>query len=55
MTTIVFLWDLSIIFLLSTRKVRSKFTKAAYYIDKVTGALLGVIGFAIVKSALTKQ
>jgi threonine/homoserine/homoserine lactone efflux protein len=49
MTAIVFLWDLSIIFLLSTRKVRSKFTKAAYYIDKVTGALLGVIGFAIVK------
>jgi threonine/homoserine/homoserine lactone efflux protein len=55
MTAIVFLWDLSIIFLLSTRKVRSKFTKAAYYIDKVTGALLGVMGFAIVKSALTKQ
>jgi threonine/homoserine/homoserine lactone efflux protein len=55
MTSIVFLWDLSVIFLLSTPKVRSKFTKAAYYIDKVTGVLLGVIGFAIVKSALTKQ
>ncbi|MFT5852198.1 MAG: threonine/homoserine/homoserine lactone efflux protein [Colwellia sp.] len=54
MTAIVFLWDLSVIFLLSTPKVRSKFTKAAYYIDKITGALLGVIGFAIVKSALTK-
>ncbi|NQY87727.1 MAG: LysE family transporter [Colwellia sp.] len=55
MTVIVFLWDLSIIFLLSTRKVRSKFTKAAYYIDKITGVLLGLIGFAIVKSALMKQ
>lgn len=55
MTSVVFLWDLSIIFLLSTRKVRSKFTKASYYIDKVTGALLGLIGFAIVKSAFTKQ
>jgi len=55
MTVIVFLWDLSVIFLLSTSKVRSKFTKAAYYIDKFTGALLGFIGFAIVKSALTKQ
>ncbi|UUO22980.1 lysine transporter LysE [Colwellia sp. M166] len=55
MTAIVFLWDLSIIFLLSTPKVRSKFTKLAYYIDKVTGAILGLIGFAIVKSALTKQ
>lgn len=55
MTAIVFLWDLSIIFLLSTRKVRSKFTKVAYYIDKITGVLLGFIGFAIVKSALIKQ
>lgn len=55
MASIVFLWDLSIIFLLSTRTMRRKFTKAAYYIDKVTGALLGLIGFAIVKSALVKQ
>lgn len=55
MTTAVFLWDLSIIFLLSTPKVRKKFTKLAYYIDKVTGAILGIIGFAIVKSALSKQ
>lgn len=55
MTSVVFLWDLSIIFLLSTPKVRSKFTKLAYYIDKVTGAILGLIGFAIVKSALSKQ
>lgn len=55
MTVIVFLWDLSIIFLLSTDKVRSKFTKVAYYIDKITGVLLGFIGFAIVKSALIKQ
>ena len=55
MTVIVFLWDLSIIFLLSTHTMRSKFTKAAYYIDKITGALLGLIGFAIVKSALAKQ
>ncbi|MFT6908834.1 MAG: threonine/homoserine/homoserine lactone efflux protein [Oleiphilaceae bacterium] len=55
MTSVVFLWDLSIIFLLSRPKVRTKFTKLAYYIDKVTGAILGLIGFAIVKSALTKQ
>lgn len=55
MTAIVFLWDLSIIFLLSTSKVRSKFTKLAYYIDKVTGAILGLIGFAIIKSAMAKQ
>ena len=55
MTSVVFLWDLSIIFLLSRPKVRSKFTKAAFYIDKVTGVILGVIGIAIVKSALSKQ
>jgi len=55
MTVMVFLWDLSIIFLLSTRKVRSKFTRVAFYIDKVTGVLLGLIGLAIVKSALMKQ
>ncbi len=55
MTAVVFLWDISIIFLLSTPKVRSKFTKLAYYIDKATGAILGLIGFAIVKSALTNQ
>tara|TARA_R110002033_G_scaffold15894_3_gene44611 strand:- start:4456 stop:5130 length:675 start_codon:yes stop_codon:yes gene_type:complete len=55
MTSVVFLWDLSIIFLLSRPTVRTKFTKLAYYIDKVTGAILGLIGFAIVKSALTKQ
>jgi len=55
MTAVVFLWDVSIIFILSTRTMRSKFTKSAYYIDKVTGVLLGFIGIAIVKSALAKQ
>ena len=54
MTAIVFLWDTAIIFLLSTRPVRSKFTKVAYYIDKVTGSILGLIGFTMVKSALVR-
>lgn len=55
MTTVVFLWDVAVIFFLSRGKVRSKFTRVAYYVDKVTGAILGVIGFTIVKSALVKQ
>lgn len=55
MTAVVFLWDLLIIFLFSTSRVRRKFTRLAYYMDKVTGAILGVIGFSIVKSALTRQ
>jgi len=54
MTTVVFFWDTAIIFLLSTNKVRSKFTKLAYYIDKLTGAILGMVGFSIVKSAFAK-
>lgn len=54
MTSVVFLWDLSVIYILSRDKVRRKFSKLAYYIDKFTGAILGLIGFTIVKSALTK-
>lgn len=54
MTLVVFLWDVAIIYFLSTNQVRKKFSKAAYYIDKFTGALLGIMGLAIVKSALAK-
>jgi threonine/homoserine/homoserine lactone efflux protein len=54
MTLVVFFWDTAIIFLLSSNKVRDKFTKIAYYTDKLTGAILGVVGFSIVKSALSK-
>ena len=54
MTSVVFLWDLSVIYVLSRDKVRRKFAKLAYYIDKCTGVILGLIGFTIVKSALTK-
>lgn len=55
MAIVVLAWDVAIIFLLSTPKVRMKFTQAAYYIDKVTGALLGVIGVTIVKTAITER
>ena len=54
MTIVVFVWDVSVIYLLSTNKVRKRFAKLAYYIDKCTGVVLGLIGFSIVKSALTK-
>lgn len=55
MTSVVFLWDAAIVYLLSGDRIRRKFTKLAYYIDKVTGAILGLVGIAIVKSALTKS
>lgn len=54
MTLVVLLWDLSVIYLLSTDKVRRKFSRLAYYFDKCTGVILGMIGFTIVKSALIK-
>ncbi|WP_027967473.1 LysE family translocator [Halomonas halocynthiae] len=54
MTLAVFFWDAAIVFLLSTNKVRQQFTRLAYYIDKVTGAILGLVGFSIVRSALSK-
>ena len=54
MTSVVFVWDLAVIYVLSRDNVRHKFSKLAYYIDKCTGAILGLIGFTIVKSALTK-
>lgn len=54
MTLVVFLWDAAIIFMLSTNKARSRFAKAAYYIDKLTGAILGMVGFTIVKSAFAR-
>ena len=54
MTLVVFLWDTAIIFFLSSNKVRDKFTRLAYYIDKLTGAILGVVGFSIIKSALSR-
>ncbi len=55
MTAVVLVWDTAIIFLLSARKVRARFTQAAYYIDKVTGALLGIIGITIVRAAIAER
>ncbi|WP_261858289.1 LysE family translocator [Photobacterium sanguinicancri] len=55
MTLVVFIWDAAVISLLSAPKVRGQFTRIAYYIDKVTGVMLGLIGFTIVKSALIRQ
>lgn len=55
MTLLVFFWDAAIIFILSGDRARKKFTKIAYYIDKVTGVVLGVAGFTIVKTALNKS
>jgi len=54
MTSVVFIWDSAIVFLLSGDNARRRFTKLSYYIDKVTGAILGAVGFTIIKTALVK-
>jgi threonine/homoserine/homoserine lactone efflux protein len=54
MTAIVFLWDASIVFLLSTQRVRNRFIRASYFIDKCTGVILGLLGVSIIKSSLTE-
>lgn len=55
MTAIVFLWNVTIIYFLSKNNVRNKFTKMAFYVDKVTGFILIAIGFSIIKSVWAKQ
>lgn len=54
MTCVVFLWDVIIILLLSTQKVRQRFSRMSYYIDKLSGAILGLLGLTIVRSALVR-
>ncbi|NIZ04251.1 LysE family translocator [Pseudoalteromonas sp. HF66] len=55
MTLVVFFWDVAIIYMLSKTTIRQKFIRAAFYIDKVTGIVLGAIGFNILKSVWSKQ
>lgn len=52
MTLVVFAWDAFIIFVLSRKKVRFVFNGVAFYIDKIAGVILGVIGVKILQSAV---
>jgi len=54
MTAMVFLWDVAVIYFLSASPVRRRFVGVAYYLDKAAGAVLGLIGLTIVKSAIAK-
>jgi threonine/homoserine/homoserine lactone efflux protein len=54
MIAVVFLWDATIIFVLSRQKVQAMFNGAAFYIDKVAALILGAIGFTMVRSALVQ-
>ena len=55
MTFIVFAWDAFIIFVLSRNKVREFFSRFAFYIDKFTGLILGIIGVKLVHSAIARN
>jgi len=55
MTFIVFAWDTFIIFVLSRNTVRELFSKFAFYIDKFTGVVLGLIGAKLIHSAFARN
>jgi len=52
MTSVVFLWDTFIIFVLSQKSVKAIFGRVAFYIDKIAGTILGLIGIKLVESAI---
>ena len=52
MVLLVFVWDTMIIFVLSQHKVRRAFGKAAFYVDKTAGILLGLMGGKLLHSAV---
>jgi len=55
MTLLVFLWDAFIIVVLSQEKVKSVFSRIAFFIDKLAGTILGLIGMEIVASAVFEK
>jgi threonine/homoserine/homoserine lactone efflux protein len=55
MSGLVFVWDAFIIFILSRRRVRQVFTGIAFYIDKVTGTILGLIGVKILSTVILDE
>ena len=52
MTSIVFLWDAFIIFILSKNHIKGVFSRIAFYIDKAAGTILGLIGLRLVQTAV---
>ena len=55
MTVIVFIWDAFIILVLSQNRVKSIFNRMAFYIDKLTGLLLGAFGLRLVYSSIFEK
>lgn len=55
MTLAVFLWDTFIIYILSQKNIKAAFGKLAYYVDKIAGTILGIIGIKLVESAIFEE
>ena len=55
MTVLVFVWDAFIIFILSKKPVKRVFSKIAFYIDKVAGTILGLIGLRLIQTAVLED
>lgn len=55
MTCLVFLWDAFIILVLSQEKVKRVFSKIAFYVDKLAGTILGLIGLKLFQSAIVQE
>ena len=52
MAGLIFVWDAMIILVLSRKRVRAQFGKIAFYVDKVAGTLLGLMGIRLLHSAI---
>ncbi len=55
MVLLVFLWDTMIVLILSKQQIRKTFAKIAFYLDKIAGILLGVIGYNLLRSAFKNE
>lgn len=55
MTFLVFLWDAMIVLLLTHSRIRQGFARIAYYVDKIAGVLLGLLGWQLLRNSLKYQ
>ena len=55
MTCLVFLWDAFIILVLSQEKVKRVFSRIAFYVDKLAGTILGLVGLKLFQSAVVQE
>lgn len=55
MTLLVFVWNAVIILALTQAAIRRSFGRMAFYVDKVAGGVLGLVGLKLVHSAVLED